>query len=78
MVNFVLFFKELYSPSQLGPETIATFEINNNLLADTESMLNRDIDMEELRTCIRKLKSGKAATEDRIINEFAKTQMMMS
>ena len=43
-----------------------------NLLADTENMLNRDIDMEELRTCIRKLKSGKAAAEDRIINEFAK------
>ena len=72
MVNFVQFFKELYSSSQLGPETIATFETNNNLLADTENMLNRDIDMEELRTCIRKLKSGKAAAEDRIINEFAK------
>ena len=67
------FFKELYSSSQLGPETIATFEISNNLLADTENMLNCCIDMEELRTCIRKLKSGIAAAEDRIINEFAKS-----
>ena len=36
-------------------------------------MLNREIYMEELKTCIKKLKTGKAPAEDQVLNEFAKS-----
>ena len=36
-------------------------------------MLNREIDMDELKSCIKKLKTGKAPAEDQVLNEFAKS-----
>ena len=36
-------------------------------------MLNQEIDMEELKSCNKKLKTGKASAEDQVLNEFAKS-----
>ena len=39
---------------------------------DDNEVLNSDISQEEIFQCIRSLKNGKAAGDDRIVNEYIK------
>ena len=73
MISFIKFFQQLYSSSNIQKDKIATFQIKNDIKIDAENMLNREIDMEELKSCIKKLKTGKAPAEDQVLNEFAKS-----
>ena len=73
MISFIQFFQQLYSSSNIEKDKIATFQIKNDIKIDAENMLNREIDMEELKSCIKKLKTGKAPVEDQVLNEFAKS-----
>ena len=73
MISFIQFFQQLYSSSNIEKDKIATFQIKNDIKIDAENMLNREIDMEELKSCIKKLKTGKAPAEDQVLNEFAKS-----
>ena len=73
MISFIQFFQQLYSSSNIEKDKIATFQVKNDIKIDAENMLNREIDMEELKSCIKKLKTGKAPAEDQVLNEFAKS-----
>ena len=63
----------MYSSSNIEKGKIAAFKVRSDVKVDAENMLNREIEMEELNSCIKKLKTGKAPAEDQILNEFAKS-----
>ena len=76
--NFYLFFKELYSTKSLQDHKIDSL---NKITAETQEradneeqpsydILNNEIEYSELNFAIKKLKSGKAVSEDNIMNEF--------
>ena len=76
MVNFSKFFKDLYGKPTIGQQKIAKLqeeiskETHQRRLNET---LDTDITEEELESCIRTLKCGKAVSEDLISNEFLKS-----
>ena len=73
MINFCKFFKELYAKP--SPPNIETAEFTERRkfqprVHELVEALDKNIDMEELRTAIKGLKKGKAVAEDQILNEF--------
>ena len=76
MVNFCKFFKKLYGKSTLDAEKISALQsgmIEDNIQDELTTILDEQISMEELTSCIREAKKGKAVSEDLIPNEFLKT-----
>ena len=78
LANFYKFFKELYAEQTLGPELVAHLQDETASLQcreiseEVDEILNGEITLEELSKMIAKLKKGKAAAEDGILNEFLK------
>ena len=70
--TFICFFKRLYGTKPLAGYALNRFKIDNNTHLELESILNKETSETELTSSITKLKSGKAAAEDRISNEFIK------
>ena len=76
MMNFSKFFKDLYGKPTISQQKIA--QIQEEISKETQQMrlhetLDSDITEEELESCIRTLKCGKAVLEDLISNEFLKS-----
>ena len=80
LAEFCKFYKELFSNKSLSEQRINKINAETAKLqfedinADNPgySILNDNIEMDELDATISKLKSGKAASEDNILNEFLK------
>ena len=80
LANFYEFFKKLYSQNSLSKQRTKVMEAETAYLQsqleddDTEhlgySILNDQIEIDELTAAIAKLKTGKAAGEDGLMNEF--------
>jgi exonuclease III len=73
MMNFCKFFKELYSKPSIPNEETADFTERRKTelrVHELVEVLDKDIEIEELRTAIKGLKKGKAIAEDKILNEF--------
>ena len=81
MRNFVTFFRDLYSKNTIDGQKIKDMNeaisknlpyrpLMKSLLSD---QLDTPIEMEELSKAIKRLKTGKAVSEDRIANEFLKS-----
>jgi hypothetical protein len=74
--NFYRFFKELYT-KRVIPRVVYPASKDNvkqpNLLQLLQNILNKDVDSNELKEGVKGLKTGKAAGEDGLINEFLKT-----
>ena len=79
MLNFYSFFKNLYAKNAILTEAkINTFkskidELQQLPADDTDesfALLNADIDTEELNTALKKLKPGKSASYDLLLNEM--------
>ena len=73
--NFFKFFKGLYKRHTIPADyQIATEPEHdtNNMLSLLQQILNKDVELDELKEGVKGLKTGKAAGEDMIINEFLK------
>ena len=76
MMNFSKFFKDLYGKPTISQQKIA--QLQEEISKETQQRrlhetLDADITEEELESCIRTLKCGKAVSEDLISNEFLKS-----
>ena len=78
LANFYNFFKELYSEQTIAPEIASHLKEESQSLQlepineEMSLALNGEITDAELSRTIQKLKRGKAAAEDGILNEFLK------
>ena len=76
MKNFCEFFKRLYGKATLSQERIAHLQENmesKTLKEDLREHLDARISLEEVESCIKSTKRGKAVAEDLIANEFFKS-----
>jgi sorting nexin-29 len=79
MINFESFFSNLYADNHktITDETKLTYlvladNINLNLLTPNSLVLNSEIRIDEVRSCIKALKLGKASSSDKISNDILK------
>jgi hypothetical protein len=80
MVNFYIFFKELYKerPLSEGVKERAREGLSdqadplNNTLLNLNEELNREVTVEELKGSLKRLKNGKASGLDAITNKALK------
>ena len=73
--NFYKFFKDLYTKRVILKDVSRTSENTeeqSNLLQLLQNILNKDVELDELKQGVKGLKNGKAAGEDGILNEFLK------
>ena len=76
IATFYEFFKDLYREQTLPPETVERLKTKTDDMQrgyienEIDEILNNTISLEELSRCIKKLKKGKAGSEDGILNEF--------
>ncbi|KAL5254453.1 hypothetical protein ACHWQZ_G014034 [Mnemiopsis leidyi] len=76
MLNFCKFFKNLYGKSTLEAEKIDALQSDmakDDIQDELAMILDKQISLEELTSCIQAAKKGKAVSEDLIPNEFLKT-----
>ena len=75
MMNFCKFFKNLYGKSTIDADKITALQsemAKDNTKTELSLKLDEKITLEELTSCIKAAKKGKAVSEDLIPNEFLK------
>ena len=75
MINFCKFFQNLYGKSTIEAEKINSLKsemAGKSTQEELSSILDEKITLDELTSCIKAAKKGKAVSEDLIPNEFLK------
>ena len=70
MVKFIEFFTTLYQTKPLPASTLHKFDVRCTAEDELEFELNKLVEAEELKEAVTKLKTGKAVSDDGILNEF--------